>query len=70
MTEDNVNFWNLRAPNRRDAEHKVRMLIGGQEGEYSSAQLVTREMALSAARRYVEDRGRAPELTWEPSVPA
>ena len=70
VTEDNLNFWNLTDPNRRGADHTVRMNIGGQEGEYREAQLVSREMALSAARRYVEDGGRAPELAWEPSVPA
>jgi hypothetical protein len=70
VTEDNLKFWNLTDPNRRGAEHKVRMKIGGQEGEYRAAQLVPREMALSAARRYVEDGGRAPELAWERSVPA
>lgn len=70
MTEDNLNFWNVTDPKRRGAEHKVRMNIGGQEGEYKEAQLVSREMALSAARRYVDDGGRAPELVWEPSLPA
>src|ERR1041384_581937 len=64
ITEDNLNFWNLTDPNRRGAEQNVRMNIGGQEDEYQEEQLVSREMAISAARRYFEDGGRAPELAW------
>jgi hypothetical protein len=66
-TEDNLNFWNLTEPEKRGAERKVRMNIGGQEGEYREAQFVSRELALRAARRYVEDGQRAPDLTWTKS---
>ena len=63
-TEDNLNFWNLANPEKRDAERKVRMNIGGQEGEYREAQFVSRDLALRAARRYVEDGQRAADLVW------
>lgn len=63
-TEDNLNFWNLTDPERGGAERKVRMNIGGQEGEYREAQFVSRELALRAARRYVEDGQRAADLVW------
>ena len=63
-TEDNLNFWNLTDPEKRGAERKVRMSIGGQEGEYREAQFVSRDMALRAARRYAEDGQRAADLVW------
>ena len=63
-TEDNLNFWNLTDPEKRDAERKVRMNIGGQEGEYREAQFVSRDLALRAARRYVEDGQRTADLVW------
>ena len=63
-TEDNLNFWNLADPERRSAERKVRMNIGGQEGEYREAQFVSRDLALRAARQYVEDGHRAADLLW------
>jgi hypothetical protein len=40
------------------------MNIGGQEGEYREAQFVSRDLALRAARRYVEDGQRAADLAW------
>ena len=63
-TKDNQHFWNLMDPMKRGVDRKVRMLIGGQEGEYREGQFVSRELALRAARRYVEDGSRAPDLTW------
>jgi len=63
-TEDNLNFWNLTDPEKRGAERKVLMNIGGQEGEYREAQFVSRDLALRAARRYVEDGQRAADLVW------
>jgi hypothetical protein len=63
-TEDNLNFWNLTDPEKHGAEHKVRLNIGGQEGEYREAQFVSRDLALRAARRYVEDGQRAADLNW------
>lgn len=66
-TEDNLDFWNLTDPEKRSAEGKVRMTIGGQEGEYVEAQFVPRELALQAARRYAQDGQRAPDLVWTKS---
>lgn len=66
-TGDNLTFWNLLDPGRQDNRQKVRMLIGGQEGEYEAAQFVSREMALRAAHRYFEDGQRTDDLTWSPS---
>jgi hypothetical protein len=66
-TEDNLSFWNLMGPRERGAEHNVRMNIGGQEGEYREAQFVSRDVALQAARQYVEDGHRAADLTWRAS---
>jgi hypothetical protein len=63
-TDDNLSFANLIDPEKRAADRKVRMLIGGQEGEYCEAQLVSRELALRAARRYLDDGRCAPDLTW------
>jgi hypothetical protein len=63
-TEDNLNFWNLTDPERSEAKATVRMNIGGQEGEYREAQFVSRDLALRAARRYVEDGQRAADLAW------
>jgi hypothetical protein len=63
-TEDSRNFWNLTDPEKRGAERKVRMNIGGQEGEYREAQFVSRDLALRAARRYVEDGQRGADLVW------
>jgi hypothetical protein len=63
-TEDNVDFWNLTDPERRGIEQKVVMNIGGQEGEYSEQQFVSKELALHAARQYVENGQRARDLSW------
>lgn len=63
-TEDNLNFWNLTDPDRSGVERKVRMNIGGQEGEYREAQLVSHDLALRAARRYIADGQRAEDLVW------
>ncbi len=64
VTEDNLTFWNLRNPENRGATRVVRMSIGGQEGDYRAAQIVSRDLALRAARRYVEDGQRAGDLEW------
>ncbi|MBS2012197.1 MAG: hypothetical protein JST00_04890 [Deltaproteobacteria bacterium] len=63
-TEDNLTFWNLVDLDRHGDARKVRMLIGGQEGEYVAAQFVSRDMALRAAHRYFEDGRRADDLMW------
>jgi hypothetical protein len=39
------------------------MNIGGQEGEYYAALLVSRDLALRATRQYFEDGERAADLT-------
>jgi hypothetical protein len=64
MTEDNLQFWNLEDPSKGEETRRVRMLIGGQEGEYRQAQCVPREWALRAAREYVESGRRTADLTW------
>jgi hypothetical protein len=64
MTEDNLSFWNLVNPEKRGAEGKVQMNIGGQVGDYREAQFVSRDLALRAARQYVEDGRRAADLAW------
>ena len=48
-TEDNLGFWNLADPGKQGAERKVRMNIGGQEGEYHESQFVSRDLALGGA---------------------
>lgn len=63
-TEDNLDFWNLTAPDTSGTERTVRMTVGGQEGEYREAQFVSQDQALQAARRYFEDGQRAPGLVW------
>jgi hypothetical protein len=63
-TEDNLSFWNLTDPEQSGAEGKVQMSIGGQVGDYRKAQLVSRDLALRAARQYVEDGRRAADLIW------
>ncbi len=64
-TEDNLLFWNLADPAKQGDERKVRMNIGGQEGEYRDAQFVSRELALRAARHYLEIGERAAGLVWK-----
>jgi hypothetical protein len=66
-TQDNLSFWDLTDPGKRGADRKVRMNIGGQEGEYRESQFVSREGALQAARQDVEDGQRAADLTWRAS---
>jgi hypothetical protein len=63
-TEDNLTFWNMTDPEKRRSDRKIPMVIGGQEGEYRESQLVPRELALRAARQYIEDGSRALDLTW------
>ena len=64
LTEDNLTFFNLAEPAAHDDRTPVRMLIGGQEGEYRKGQFVSLDVVLRAARHYVQEGGRAPGLTW------
>jgi immunity protein Imm1 of predicted polymorphic toxin system len=64
MTEDNLHFWNLIDPVRQGDQRSLRVLIGGQEGEYREEQFVSLDQALRAARHYMEGGGRDPELVW------
>lgn len=64
LTEDNLHFWNLEDPTSRSAAKPVRMLVGGQEGEFCEGQCVPREWAMKAAREYFESGGRAAGLNW------
>jgi hypothetical protein len=62
VTEDNLSFWNLEDPQRFDGS--VRMMIGGQEGEYRPAQCVPRTWALKAAHSYFDNGTRSDDLHW------
>ena len=64
MTADNLEFWNLTDPETRGREGKVRMNVGGQEGEYREDEFVSRDLATRAARRYFETGQRAADLAW------
>jgi hypothetical protein len=64
FTEDNLRFWNLEDATTRHGEHRIRMLVGGQEGEFRMRQCVPREWALKAARYYFEHGKRADDLPW------
>jgi Immunity protein Imm1 len=63
-TDDNFHFWNLVDPKKRGDRRPVRMVVGGQEGDYREEQFVSRDHALRAARCYVTDGRRAPDLEW------
>ena len=62
VTEDNLRFWNLEDPTKPDGS--VRMVVGGQEGEYRPAQCVSRSWALKAAQTYFETGTRPDDLPW------
>ncbi|MCX8501290.1 MAG: hypothetical protein ORO03_06320, partial [Alphaproteobacteria bacterium] len=64
MTEDSLSFANLVDPDNLGADRKIKILVGGQEGEYREEQLVSRALVLCAARQYFENGHRASSLMW------
>lgn len=64
MTEDNQAFWNARENESRPLG-SVTMTVGGQDGDYSFAELVATETAVSAAREYFRTGGRSALVRWE-----
>lgn len=65
ITEENRAFWNLREPTRQGDKKKIRLMLGGQEGEVFASDLVSKDSALRAARRYFVDGQRAEDLIWQ-----
>lgn len=51
-TFDNVNFYNLVAP--ESGSGMVQLIVGGQEGEYSARHVVDIETAVRAARTFAQ----------------
>ena len=64
VTEDNLTFWNLEDAAKSQESKCLRMLIGGQQGDYREAQCVPREWALKAAREYFDHGWKVDDLTW------
>lgn len=56
-------FWNLH---RRASRDGITMLtVGGQEGDYPSSQIVTKEEAWQAANFFLVNGSMAPDLDWK-----
>lgn len=64
LTRDNLGFTNLVEPERQTRTNNIRLFIGGQEGDYTESQCVTRPTAIRAARHYLERGNPDPTLTW------
>ncbi len=62
LTSDNVTFWNAETPGG-DAQ-LTRLMVGGQEGDYTGAQLVSLEVVTLVAREYFDNGGRASSAYW------
>jgi hypothetical protein len=62
VTKDNLHFKNLEDASR--GAGVVRMICGGQEGEYRAAQCVGVDATLFAARAFANTGNAAPDLDW------
>jgi hypothetical protein len=63
VTFDNVSFHNLVDPSKPDAIEKL--VIGGQEGNYSARMCVNLETALLAAQTFTVSGQLQISLSWE-----
>lgn len=63
VTVDNMHFKNLVIPG--ESGSKVRLMCGGQEGEFNAKQCVGFEEAMSAAETFALTGGLNSKLTWE-----
>lgn len=62
-TFDNETFHHLIDPSRTGGDE--RLLVGGEEWDYPAQRCVSLEMALKAAKAFVEARALEPSLRWE-----
>lgn len=62
-TYDNETFWNLLRSEPTDMT--VPLNVGGQEGHYPSAQVVTKDIAWRAGRSFVEAGVLDQTLKWQ-----
>ena len=63
VTFDNVRFHNLVEPSKPDAIEKL--VVGGQEGNYSARMCVSLETALLAAQTFTASGELQISLSWE-----
>jgi len=63
ITFDNVSFHNLVDPSKPDAIEKL--VVGGQEGNYSGRMCVNLETALLAAQTFTVSGQLQISLSWE-----
>jgi hypothetical protein len=63
VTFDNVSFHNLVNPSKLDAIDKL--IVGGQEGNYSAKMCVNLETALLAAKTFTASGNLEISLFWE-----
>ncbi|MEG4323233.1 MULTISPECIES: Imm1 family immunity protein [unclassified Microcoleus] len=63
ITFDNVSFYNLVEPSKPDAIEKL--VVGGQEGNYSAKMCVNLETALLAAQTFTASGELQRSLSWE-----
>jgi hypothetical protein len=61
-TFDNERFFSLTSNDNRGSS--VRLLVGGQEGEYPSHMIVNLDHALAAAQAFARSGQLAPQLQW------
>ena len=59
-----LEIWNLLRPNNNDVS-KLLLTAGGQEGHFSTRQVVDLATARAACLWYLEHRTRNPSLRWE-----
>lgn len=67
ITFDNASFHNLVDPSKSDATEKL--VVGGQEGNYSAKMCVNLEMAILAAQTFTTFRKLEMSLSWEEETP-
>ncbi len=63
VTSDNVTFWNAETAGGLDTS-VTRLTVGGQEGEYAAAQIVSLDVVTIVARAYFERGERTPSAHW------
>jgi Immunity protein Imm1 len=61
-TFDGVRFFTLVS--RNQSQSKIRLFIGGQEGDYPTQIVVDRQLALAAAKRFASSGEIDQALQW------
>jgi hypothetical protein len=64
VSPSDQQFWNLIA-NRTERNEKISLVVGGQDGDYAARQVVDKNSAIKAAKRFFLKGELDRSLHWE-----